>query len=242
MRTPGAGRKPRRWKRWLAWLLLAPLLASVLQVALLRFVDPPFTSFMAIRQARAWLQGDFDFGIQYQWRDPERIAPCLPLAVIAAEDQTFPSHHGFDFSAIEHAAASNERGRKLRGGSTISQQLAKNLFLWGGRSWLRKGIEAWYTALLELLWPKRRILAMYVNVVEFGDGTYGAQAAARRYFGVDADRLGAAQCARLAAVLPSPRRYDAGRPGPYVQRRANAIQRQMRQLGGTGFLREVDWP
>lgn len=242
MRTTGAGRKPRRWKRWLLWLLLAPLLVSVLQVLVLRVVDPPFTSFMAIRQLQGWLHGDAGFGIRYQWRDPERIAPCMPLAVIAAEDQTFPSHHGFDLRAIERAAASNERGRKLRGGSTISQQLAKNLFLWSGRSWLRKGIEAWYTVLIETLWPKRRILAMYVNVVEFGDGTYGVQAAARRAFGTDAARLTTAQCARLAAVLPSPRRYNAARPGPYVQRRANAIQRQMAQLGGTGFLREVDWP
>jgi monofunctional biosynthetic peptidoglycan transglycosylase len=242
MGTGSGGRKRRRWKRWLLWLVLAPLLVSVLQVAVLRVVDPPFTSFMAIRQLRAWAGGDLRFGIQYQWRDAQRIAPCLPLAVMAGEDQTFPTHHGFDFTAIERAAASNERGRRLRGGSTISQQLAKNLFLWGGRSWIRKGIEAWYTVLIEALWPKRRILEMYVNVVEFGDGSYGAQAAARRLFGVNADRLSPAQCARLAAVLPSPRRYNAGRPGPYVQRRAAAIQRQMGQLGGVAYLREVDWP
>jgi monofunctional biosynthetic peptidoglycan transglycosylase len=242
MGTGSGGRKRRRWKRWLLWLVLAPLLVSVLQVAVLRVVDPPFTSFMAIRQLRAWAGGDLRFGIQYQWRDAQRIAPCLPLAVMAGEDQTFPTHHGFDFTAIERAAASNERGRRLRGGSTISQQLAKNLFLWGGRSWIRKGIEAWYTVLIEALWPKRRILEMYVNVVEFGDGSYGAQAAARRFFGVNADRLSPAQCARLAAVLPSPRRYNAGRPGPYVQRRAAAIQRQMGQLGGVAYLREVDWP
>lgn len=242
MGTTGSSRKRWRWKRWLLGLVLVPMLGSVLQVLVLRVVDPPFTSFMAIRQMRGWLEGDPGFGIQYQWRDPAEIAPCLPLAVMAAEDQTFPDHHGFDFTAIERAAASNERGRRLRGGSTISQQLAKNLFLWGGRSWIRKGIEAWYTVLIEALWPKRRILAMYVNVVEFGDGTYGAQAAARRFFGVDARRLTTAQCARLAAVLPSPRRYNAGRPGPYVQRRAEAIQRQMARLGGTGYLREVAWP
>ena len=137
---------------------------------------------------------------------------------------------------IEKARTNNARGRKVRGASTISQQLAKNLFLWSGRSWVRKGIEAWYTVLIETLWPKHRIIEVYANVAEFGDGIYGAQAAARSFWGKDAARLSSSESARLAAVLPSPKRYSAARPGPYVQRRAQWIERNVRRIGGTGYL------
>ena len=232
-----AGGKPRR-RRWRRWLWLLPLLlvaGSALQVALLRFVDPPFSAFMLARQVSAWTSGDFDFRIAHDWRDLDAMAPSLPLALVAAEDQLFPDHRGFDLEAIEQARRNNARGRKVRGASTISQQVAKNLFLWSGRSWLRKGIEAWYTVLVEAFWPKHRILEMYANFAEFGDGVYGAQAASRTFFGRDAARLTSAQSARLAAVLPSPRRYSAGHPGPYVQRRTRGIERQMRQLG-PGYL------
>lgn len=225
------------------WLLALPalaLLASVLQVATLRFIDPPFTAFMLARQFEAWGKGDWRFRIAYDWRDLDEVSTQLPLAVIASEDQRFPEHRGFDMKAIEKAIESNERGGRVRGGSTISQQTAKNLFLWSGRSWLRKGIEAWYTVLIETLWPKTRIIEVYVNVAEFGDGVYGAQAAAATYFFTDAARLSAAQAARLAAVLPSPRRYSVARPGPYVQRRTHAIQRQMRNLGGPAYLETLD--
>ena len=160
--------------------------------------------------------------------------------MIAAEDQNFAAHSGFDLEAIEKAIEHNARGKRMRGGSTISQQVAKNLFLWQGRSWARKGLEAWYTLLIELMWPKRRILEVHVNVAEFGDGIYGAQAAARSYWDKDASRLSPEQSARLAAVLPAPRRYSAVKPGPYVQRRAAWIQRQMRQLGGRGYLEQLD--
>ena len=247
----------RRGRRWRGWWWKLPLLAaaaSVLQVLALRFVDPPFSMFMAARQLEAAAAGDFGFRIAHDWRDLERISPQLPLALVAAEDQNFARHHGFDFEAIERAQAHNQRMaerarrrgtevRRLRGASTISQQTAKNLFLWqgsGATRWLRKGLEVWYTALVETLWPKRRILEMYANFAEFGDGVYGAQAAAVRYFRKDASALTAAEAARLAAVLPSPRRYSAARPGPYVQRRAGQVQRQMRQLGGTGWLRSLD--
>ena len=213
---------------------------SALQVAVLRFVDPPTSAFMLARQGEAWRQGGWGFRVAYDWRDLEDISRYLPMAVIAAEDQNFASHSGFDLKAIEKALDHNARGKRVRGGSTISQQVAKNLFLWQGRSWLRKGLEAWYTLQIELMWPKHRILEVYVNVAEFGDGIYGAQAAARSYWRKDAARLSAAESARLAAVLPSPRRYSASRPGPYVQRRANQIQRQMRQMGGTGWLRTLD--
>jgi len=241
---PPLGRPRRRWLRRLLMLPLWLLLLTVLQVATLRFVDPPFTSFMAIRQADAWMQGEGSFRVAYDWRDLDAMAPTLPVALIAAEDQNFATHSGFDLDAIDQARKRNERGGRLRGGSTISQQLAKNLFLWQGSSppsrWVRKGIETWYTALIELLWPKRRILEVYANVAEFGDGVYGAQAAARSFFGRDASALSSAQSARLAAVLPSPKRYSAARPGPYVQRRTQAIERNMRQIGGAAYVEALD--
>ena len=234
---------PRRRRRWLRWLVAMPLVAlalSVVQVATLRFVDPPFSAFMFSRQLEAFGQGDWSFRIAHDWRDLDEISPYVPLAVIASEDQNFAEHFGFDLKAIERARKSNERGRKVRGGSTISQQTAKNLFLWSGRSWVRKGIEAWYTLLIEAMWPKHRIVEVYVNVAEFGDGVYGAQAAARTFYRKDASRLSAAEAARMAAVLPSPRRYSIAKPGPYVQRRAQAIQRQMRYMGGTAYLQQLE--
>ena len=236
----GGPRKRRRWERWLLALPMLLLLATVLQVAALRFVDPWFSTFMAIRQFQAWGQGDWRFRVAYDWRDLDRMSSSVPLALVAAEDQRFAEHYGFDLTAIEKARHNNARGRKVRGGSTISQQTAKNLFLWSGRSWVRKGVEAWYTVLIEALWPKRRIIEVYANIAEFGDGVYGAQAAARSYFRKDAQRLGPAEAARMAAVLPSPKRYSITRPGPYVQRRSNAIQRQMRHIGGSGYLRSLD--
>ena len=247
-------RPRRRWRRWL-WQVPCALLAfSILQVVVLRFIDPPFSMFMVARQLDAALAGDFRFRIAHDWRDMDAMSANLPLALVASEDQNFASHNGFDFVAIEKAQKHNEkmveraekRGkpvRRLRGASTISQQTAKNLFLWQGRGptrWLRKGLEVWYTALIELLWPKTRILEMYANVAEFGDGIYGGQAAARSFFRKDAARLSAGEAARLAAVLPSPKRYSAARPGPYVQRRARSIERQMRAIGGVGYLRTLE--
>ena len=234
----------RRWLRWLWKLPLLLLVLSVLQVLALRFVDPPFTAFMAARQVQAWRSGDWTFHIAYEWRDLDEMAASLPVSLVAAEDQNFARHNGFDFAAIEQAHASNARGRKVRGASTISQQLAKNLFLWSGQGtasrWVRKGIEAWYTLLIEALWPKSRILEVYANVAEFGDGIYGAQAAARSFWRKDAARLSSGQSATLAAVLPSPKRYSASRPGPYVQRRARWIERNVRRIGGTGYLDALD--
>ncbi len=228
----------RTRNRW-HWLWKLPLLLlglSVLQVLALRFIDPPFSAFMAGRQFDVWVAGDWRFRVAYDWRDLDAIAPSLPVSLVAAEDQNFASHSGFDFKAIEKARTNNARGRKVRGASTISQQLAKNLFLWSGRSWVRKGIEAWYTVLIETLWPKHRIIEVYANVAEFGDGIYGAQAAARSFWGKDAARLSSTESARLAAVLPRPKRYSAARPGPYVQRRAQWIERNVRRIGGTGYL------
>lgn len=238
-----AGMRKRRWRRAWRWLLALPLFFIVLsvgQVLVLRFVDPPTSAFMLGRQVEAWGQGDWKYRTAYQWRDMEAIAPSLPMSVIAAEDQNFALHDGFDLQAIEKALKSNAEGRRIRGGSTLSQQVAKNLFLWQGRSWFRKGVEAWYTLLIEWMWPKQRILEVYVNIAEFGDGVYGAQAAAQTYWGKDASGLSPGESARLAAVLPSPRRYSARNPGPYVQKRAAWIQRQVRQLGGQEYLDQLD--
>jgi monofunctional biosynthetic peptidoglycan transglycosylase len=237
--------EPRR-RRWLRWLWKVPLLLlalSVLQVLAQLFVDPPFSAYMAARQLKAWGAGDWGFRITYDWRDLDQVAASLPVSLVAAEDQNFARHDGFDFAAIEKARASNARGRKVRGGSTISQQLAKNLFLWSGQGrasrWVRKGIEAWYTLLIEALWPKSRILEVYANVAEFGDGIYGAQAAARSFWRKDAARLSPTQSATLAAVLPNPKHYSAARPGPYVQRRARWIERNVRRIGGVDYLEQL---
>ncbi|WP_240318585.1 monofunctional biosynthetic peptidoglycan transglycosylase [Lysobacter sp. TY2-98] len=238
--TQDKGTRLRRWLRRLLWLPVLFAAVTVLQVATLRFVDPWFSSFMMIRQFEAWGEGDFHYRTAYDWRDLDRMSPSLPVALVAAEDQRFADHFGFDFAAMEKAERNNARGRKLRGGSTISQQLAKNLFLWGGRSYVRKGVEAWYTLLIEAMWPKQRIIEVYANVVEFGDGVYGAQAASRRYFGKDASRLAPADSARLAAVLPAPKRYSVARPGPYVAHRARAIQHQMAMIGGSNYLERLD--
>ena len=237
----GTGKRTGKRRRIGRWLLLAPfvlLLFSVLQVVVLRFVDPPFSMVMAADQLQRWVSGPGRSLLAYDWVDREQMASCVPISLVAAEDQQFPLHNGFDLAAIAKAREHNQRGGKVRGASTISQQVAKNLFLWQGRSWLRKGLEAWYTVLIELLWPKHRIIEVYANIAELGDGVYGVQAASRQFFGRDAAALSANQCARLAAVLPAPRRYNAANPGPYVQRRASWIQRQARQLGGPAYLQE----
>ena len=233
----GKPRGARRLLRWLLlWLPLWFLLLTSAQVLVMRWVPPATSAFMIGRQVDAVLARDWDFRLRYSWRRSSRISPALPIALVAAEDQTFPVHHGFDFEAIDKAIASNKRGRRVRGASTISQQVAKNLFLWSGRSYLRKGLEAWYTVLIEFMWPKQRIIEVYANIAEFGDGVYGAEAAAQTFFNRPAARLNASESARLAAVLPNPKRYDAGRPGPYVQRRARWIERQVRHLGGAAYL------
>ncbi len=225
------------------WLAVLVIVFPIVQVAALRFIDPPFSSFMAIRQFEAWGSGDFKFRIAYDWRDLGKMSPNVPVALVAAEDQLFAEHSGFDMAAIQQARAKNQKGKRIRGGSTISQQTAKNLFLWSGSGWtrwLRKGLETYYTFWMELIWPKERILEVYANVAEFGDGVYGAQAAARTFYRKDASRVSAAEAARMAAVLPNPKRYSVAKPGPYVQRRANAIQRQMGNIGGKAYLEGLE--
>jgi monofunctional biosynthetic peptidoglycan transglycosylase len=179
---------------------------------------------------------DSRYRTHYVWVDYAHIAPSAALAVMASEDQQFPFHHGFDVKSIRAAEKNNEEGGRLHGASTISQQLAKNLFLWPGRSYLRKGLEAWFTVLLETLLPKERILEIYLNVVEFGPGIYGVEAAAREFFHASAARLTANEAALLAAVLPNPERLHADRPSRYVAERRDFILGQMRVLADANYL------
>ncbi len=206
----------------------------------LRWINPPYSAFMAEAQTAAWTSRDPNYVFQHSWVDLNRISPNLPLAVVASEDQKFPEHRGFDVAAIEKAYALNQHNHKAHGASTISQQVAKNLFLWSGRSYFRKGLEAYFTVLIETLWPKRRILEVYLNIAEFGNGTYGAEAAAQRFFRKPASRLTRADAAALAAVLPSPERYSASAPSRYVQQRRDWILGQMQALGGPEMLDEID--
>ncbi|MFT3791289.1 MAG: monofunctional biosynthetic peptidoglycan transglycosylase [Rudaea sp.] len=226
----------RRWLRWLVAAALVGLVLTWLPVLILRFVPLSASAFMLERRFAAWQAGEHDFAIRQRFVPLAQMSPELPIALVAAEDQKFPLHHGFDFEAIGEAMDDADDGARLRGASTISQQVAKNLFLWNGRSFVRKGLEAYFTALIELTWPKRRILEVYANVAEFGDGIYGAEAAAQAYFGKTAAQLDAHQAALLAATLPNPAVLRADRPSPHVLRRAAWIERQARQLGGPAYL------
>jgi len=233
----------KRRKGKLARLGRAVLLAvaawatvTVAVVVLLRWINPPTTTFMIRDRAAALFSGDDGYQFRHEWRDWDQISKQAALAVVAAEDQRFAQHVGFDFKQIDKALEDRERGRRVRGASTISQQVAKNLFLWPGQSWFRKGLEAAITVLIELVWPKQRILEVYLNVAEFGRGTWGVQAASQRFFRKDAARLTRPEAALLAAVLPSPKRYRADNPGPYVRKRQAWIERQMVALGGTAYV------
>lgn len=202
-------------------LFIAFVLAPVTWVGLYLFVDPPATVLMMQRAA----EGE---SISYHPTRINRMSPHIVRSVIAAEDANFCTHDGFDIEAIQDAMQSNARGGRVRGASTISQQVAKNVFLWPERSWLRKGFETYFTALIEFMWPKRRIMEVYLNVAEWGDGNFGVEAAARARFGVAAADLTPLQAARLAAVLPSPNRWRADSPGPYVRRRSASIVERAR--------------
>jgi len=208
-------------------LLLLCAALSALSVLALRWLDPPGSMMMLEARIEAWRAYDARYRHRYRWVDMAQISPYAARAVVAAEDQRFVEHTGFDLDAIRQAVESNATGRRVRGASTITQQVAKNLFLWRGRSWLRKGLEAWFTVLIEVLWPKERILEVYLNIAEFGHGIYGVEAAAQAYWRKSAKQLTRTQAATLAAVLPNPRRYRAEPPSPYVQRRREWILQQM---------------
>lgn len=229
------GLEPTRRRRWrwkhLLWLPVLFVAGSVLQVAVLRFIDPPLSTVMLWRYGEALGQGDWSYRLHYQWRDLDQMAPSLPISLVAAEDQRFPEHNGFDLQAIEKARDHNARGGRLRGASTISQQVAKNLFLWPGRNWLRKGVEVYFTLLIETLWPKQRILEVYLNIAELGPDTFGVEAAAQKFWHKPASKLTAREASLLAAVLPNPKRFRANAPSGYVYARAQWIEGQMSQLG-----------
>lgn len=231
------------WKRrilvGLAWVLGLFLALNIILVLVFRFVPVPASGLMVQRRVESWSSGK-PYASRHRWVPLEEIAPSLGVAVIAAEDQNFTDHFGFDWQAIEKAVQHNEHSRRKRGASTVSQQTAKNLFLWSSRSWTRKGLEAWFTLLIEAGWSKKRILEVYLNIVEFGDGVYGAEAAARTYFGKPAKRLTPSEAALLAAVLPNPRKFKANAPSEYIRGRQSWILNQMRQLGGDQVVKALE--
>lgn len=210
-------RRPSAW-RLIGWLLLVLVLFPPVAVIALRWLPPPTSAFMLGSDTRP---------VRYDWVPASQIAEVARKAVVASEDQKFWEHDGFDLEAIEKAREHNKRSKKRRGASTISQQTAKNLFLWSGGGYFRKGVEAGYTLMIEALWPKQRILEVYLNIAEFGPGIYGVEAASQAFFGKPAAKISATEAARLAAVLPSPRRWSAKSPGPYVQKRVRWILGQM---------------
>ncbi|CAL1241729.1 monofunctional biosynthetic peptidoglycan transglycosylase [Candidatus Methylocalor cossyra] len=217
-------------------IVLALLAATLLPVLVLRWIPPPTSAFMLAARVSAFLEDDRQFRLRYQWVPWEEISPAMKLAVIAAEDQRFGDHFGFDWNAMAQAWQHNQRGLRPRGASTLSQQTAKNLFLCRSRSYLRKAAEAYFTVLLEAFWPKRRILEIYLNIAQFGKGIYGVSEASRAYFRKPASQLLAREAALLAAVLPNPILLRVDQPSPYLLKRRLWILRQMRQLGGTAHL------
>lgn len=231
-----------RLRRGLTVIALGSLGVSLLLVVPFRWFDPPTSAFMVRDRLLALFDGEPGYRFRHTWVDWQQISPNAAVAVVAAEDQKFASHLGFDLQAIDKAVRDAQRGRRLRGASTISQQVAKNLYLWPGQSFVRKGLEAWFTLLIESTWPKQRILEVYLNVAEFGRGTFGVEAASQKFFGRPARRLQREQAALLAAVLPNPGRYRVDRPSAYVLKRQRWILRQMAQLGGRDYLDTLDEP
>jgi monofunctional biosynthetic peptidoglycan transglycosylase len=214
----------------------------VLLVLAFRWLPVPFTSFMLQDRVAAVIGDAKGYRFTHDWVAWQEISPHAAVAVIAAEDQKFAWHPGFDLESIDKALRDAKRGRRLRGASTISQQVAKNLFLWPGQSWFRKGLELWFTMLIEAFWPKQRILEVYLNSAEFGRGTWGVEAASQRFFRKPAKRLNRQEAALLAAVLPNPKRFRVDAPSGYVRRRQAWIQRQMWAIGGQGYLDTLESP
>ena len=222
------------WKKTRAiirWTVVAFLGSTILAVVALRFLPVYFTPLMFIRCYEQIAEGK-SLKMKHHWVPLNKISPSLPMAVMASEDAKFMRHHGFDYQAIEHAAERNRKHPEKRklGASTISQQTAKNVFLWPGRSWVRKGFEVYFTALIELMWPKERIMEVYLNSIEMGDGIYGADAVAEEHFGTDAQNLTKAQCALIAATLPNPRKFSSKNPSAYMRKRQARIMREMKYV------------
>lgn len=213
------------------WVVVAFFASTILSVVALRFLPVYFTPLMFIRMAQQAGEGR-DVKLSHHWVALEHISPSMPVAVIASEDGRFLEHHGFDFKAIQHAAKRNKEHPEKRklGASTISQQTAKNVFLWPSRTWVRKGLEVYFTALIELFWTKQRIMEVYLNSIEMGDGIYGVEAVAQEHFGRPAELLSREQCALIAATLPNPRRFSSKSPSAYVLKRQKRILREMRYV------------
>ena len=228
--------------KWIAFAILACVLLSVVAVVSLRWINPATSAFMLENRLTALSEGDRGYRTDYQWVDLENISPHAAIAVVASEDQQFPFHAGFDLNSIRESVRASEKGKKkhMRGASTISQQVAKNLFLWNGYSFIRKGLEAYLTIIMELTWPKERILEVYLNIAEFGRGVYGVQAASERFFHKPASRLSSSESATLAAVLPNPIKMHADKPSAYVSQRREQILVQMRALGGASYLQALE--
>jgi monofunctional glycosyltransferase len=238
---------PRRLVRWTFIGLVVVFLATALPTIAMRWIDPWYSAFMLDAALDASRRGQSNYRTDYRWVDLEQISPHAAVAVIAAEDQFFPFHTGFDLNSIREAVRHNEKQAKkrrprVRGASTITQQVAKNLFLWPGRSYARKGVEAYFTLLIELTWPKERILEVYLNVAQFGEGIYGVEAAGQRFYRLPAARLGRYESATLAAVLPNPITFKVQAPSNYLVSRRDWILAQMRGLGGPRYLQELENP
>ncbi len=219
--------------------LLYVWISTIVAVVLFKFVPVYFTPTMAARKIEA-IQAGEPSKISSQWTPYGQMDRNAALAVIASEDQLFPDHHGFDFDAMWGAVNNNLKGKRIKGASTISQQVAKNVFLWQGRSYLRKGLEAYFTLMIELIWGKKRIIEVYLNIAETGKMTFGVEAASRQYYGHSAEELSTTEAARIAACLPNPIRFSVATPSGYVNKRTQAIKRQMKALGGKKFLRSID--
>lgn len=209
--------------------MLLIFVSSIAIVILYKYIPIPVTPLMLERRIS---EGS---PINYRWTPIEKITTDLPLAVVASEDNLFTTHNGFDFEQIRIAQEEARKGKRQRGASTISQQTAKNVFLWNGRSWVRKGLEAYFTLLIEAIWGKERIMEVYLNCIEMGNGIYGAAAVADEHFGTTPDKLTRAQCALIAATLPNPRKYSSKRPSKYMLRRQKAILKNMKNIGRVRF-------
>lgn len=210
------------------------IVISIIWVIVYRFVPIPGTLLMLSRNIND------NAPIHYDWQPLENITPHLALAVVSSEDNLFTQHNGFDIDAIKLAQEEAKKGKKLRGASTISQQTAKNVFLWNGRSWVRKGLEAYFTVLIELIWGKERIMEVYLNCIEMGNGIYGASAVAKHHFGTSADKLTKSQCALIAATLPNPRKYNSAKPSKYMLKRQSDILKLMKYIGKVDYNNTTD--
>ena len=220
----------KKLQKLLQWIVLLFFGSTIFFVVLYRFVPVPLTPLMIIRCAQQVSRGE-QIRLKHHWVPLEEMSKYLPVAVMASEDQRFLQHHGFDVVEIQNAIEERQSGKRLRGGSTISQQTAKNVFLWPKSSWVRKGFEAYFTVLIELCWSKERIMEVYLNSIEMGDGIYGAEAVAQQHFSRPAKKLSPANCALVAATLPNPLKYSSKNPSRHVLNRQTAIMRQMKHIG-----------